>query len=368
MYNTLNYFEDQNSDFNRLNSVPNFNDIQNSFNYNNTDNYFGKGNLAIDQYNMHKKEATKAMENDAKFKNTKNKIKLIVYKNGFILNNGEFRDRSIPENGEFLDEVDKGQIPQELIRLGIKDLGILLVNRKNEIYQSPLSQNINPIYSSFNYYQNPFQFQNDNTFEYFPNQTNSNDFTYNGSPKPKPKINMSNVSQTPMGMRNNPRNNIFYSTNTEKIEDRFKNKLNKNNNSKPNDNKEKKDNDKKFVDLLDLKKDETEKSKFTAFSGSGKLVGNINFEGLQVNKDIKSFVDYLRPMCVISIRLFNGEIVKSQFNYSQTLADIYLYVRRLSGSNNFVLLDGFPPRPLIDYYRSIGELGLQNTVLTQKIN
>ena len=73
-------------------------------------------------------------------------------------------------------------------------------------------------------------------------------------------------------------------------------------------------------------------------------------------------------MCVISIRLFNGEIVKSQFNYSQTLADIYLYVRRLSGSNNFVLLDGFPPRPLIDYYRSIGELGLQNTVLTQKIN
>ena len=105
-----------------------------------------------------------------------------------------------------------------------------------------------------------------------------------------------------------------------------------------------------------------------AFSGCGKLIGNINTEGLNVNKEIKSNVDRLQPVCSISIRLFNGEIIKAEFNYSQTLKDIYLYVRNISGSNNFVLLDGFPPKPLNKYGKSIGELGLQNTMLTQKIN
>ena len=33
---------------------------------------------------------------------TKDKIKLVVYRNGFILNNGPFRDRSLQENNEFL--------------------------------------------------------------------------------------------------------------------------------------------------------------------------------------------------------------------------------------------------------------------------
>ena len=104
-----------------------------------SDNYFGKGNKAIDQYNRKKVK----MENDANFKKTKHKVKLVVYKNGFILNNGQFRDRSINENCEFLEEVEKGQIPQELIRKGIKDLGILLINRKTEIYSnSPLYQSL----------------------------------------------------------------------------------------------------------------------------------------------------------------------------------------------------------------------------------
>ena len=76
-----------------------------------------------------------------KFENTKNKIKVIMYKNGFILNNGQFRDKSILENRKFMEEVEKGLIPQELIKKGIQDLGILLENRKNEIYsKSRLTQ------------------------------------------------------------------------------------------------------------------------------------------------------------------------------------------------------------------------------------
>ena len=36
--------------------------------------------------------------------------------------------------------------------------------------------------------------------------------------------------------------------------------------------------------------------------------------------------------------------------------------------DNFVLLEGFPPKEITSYGRAIYELGLQNTVITQKIN
>ena len=113
---------------------------------------------------------------------------------------------------------------------------------------------------------------------------------------------------------------------------------------------------------------EKDEKKFTAFGGAGKTVGYVNIEGLNVDKDIKNSIDVYKPTCSISIRLFNGEIVKGDFNYTQKLRDIYYYVRRISGSNNFTLLDGFPPQPLRNYDRTIGELKLQNTTLTQKIN
>jgi len=63
-------------------------------------------------------EKKKQMKNNTHFENTKNKIKLVVYRYGFILNNGPFRDRNRPENHEFLSDVEKGKIPQELIRKG----------------------------------------------------------------------------------------------------------------------------------------------------------------------------------------------------------------------------------------------------------
>jgi hypothetical protein len=129
-------------------------------------------------------------------------------------------------------------------------------------------------------------------------------------------------------------------------------------------NKKNKENEKDKIE----KENEKEDKKFTAFGGEGKHIGNTNFEGLNVNKELKNSIDIYKPVCFISIRLFNGEIVKCDFNYTQTLRDIYYYVRRVSGSNNFTLLDGFPPRPLKDYDKTIGELNLKNTILTQRIN
>ena len=86
-----------------------------------------------------------------------------------------------------------------------------------------------------------------------------------------------------------------------------------------------------------------------------------------MQKDIKNKVDRNSPICTFSIRLFNGEIVKCEFNYTQTLREIYFYVQKISGSNNFHLLDGFPPKPLREYNKLIRELNLDNTILTQKI-
>ena len=365
MFHSLFEFQDQNMDFNRQSTKSSVNHMKNSFKIGGpNDIYFGKGNYVIDQYNKNKNDFNRRMEKETQFQNTKNKIRLVVYKNGFILNNGQFRDRSIPENDEFLNEVEKGQIPQELIRKGIKDLGILLINRKTEIYNSPYTQSINPLHFTFNFYQNSYQNQNEfiNPYSQNLNQYNSFGFPNNSFPI---KNSMSMVSQTPIGTRN-LRNNLSLGTIDESVEDLIRGTALRKTMTISN---KYQSNENKVVDILEFKKKEPQdNNKFTAFSGCGKLIGNINTEGLHVNKEIKSQVDRFQPVCSISIRLFNGEIIKAEFNNSQTLRDIYIYVRNISGSNNFVLLDGFPPKPLIEYGRSIGELGLQNTMLTQKIN
>lgn len=379
------------------------------------DKYYGKGNQSYVQYNKKTSE-----EIDEQFEKTKNKVKLIVYKNGFILNNGPFRDRSIPENDKFMKEVEKGNIPQELIKKGITDLGILLENRKTEIYNpsiigvipithitqinqiNPINPfNINP-YNQFNQYnQIPFHGYNilNNPSQYnFPFQYQNPYIIYNNPygaytviPRGRSRTQVWNPPQTPMGTRN-VKNNIFIpnTDNRNNIQRTDRNTCsvpkedNKSRYNRKNfqtfesfknlealkeeeKKKDKKQKTKNNNDKEDEKKEE-DKKKFTAFEGSGKVVGYANIVGLNVNKDVKNIVDIYRPVCKISIRLFNGEIIKADFNYTQTLRDIYFYVGKISGSNNFTLLDGFPPRTLTAYNRTIGELKIENSILTQKIN
>ena len=110
-----------------------------------------------------------------------------------------------------------------------------------------------------------------------------------------------------------------------------------------------------------------EEKKFHAFTGQGKSLGNVNTQGLHVDKSATSNVDRSRPTCKVNIRLFNGEVVNEDFNLNQTLRDVFNFVKRKSGSNNFSLLDGFPPRPLTDFNKTIQELHLENSLLTQRI-
>ena len=206
------------------------------------DNYYGKGNKAYDYYNK------KPSENiNTKFEKTKNKITLVVFQNGFILNNGPFRDRALPENNLFMEQVEKGNIPHELMDKGVDDLGILLINRKNEIYHQPIpithitqitqinpinpitinpnnysqygldflgTQNMDNIFNNYtyNYIQNT-QSKYNNHYEQLINQAlynnnsiinnNINQYQYNQYP-----VFNNNPLQTPVGNRNN-RKNIF---------------------------------------------------------------------------------------------------------------------------------------------------------------
>lgn len=59
-----------------------------------------------------------------------NKIKLTVWKNGFQIDDGEFRSIEDPKNKTFMDEVNKGYIPKELVDKGMKELGIMLEDKK----------------------------------------------------------------------------------------------------------------------------------------------------------------------------------------------------------------------------------------------
>ena len=61
-----------------------------------------------------------------------------------------------------MDEVEKGNIPQELIRKGIDDLGILLINRKSEMFRSTVHQSVPLSFKSINSMnnKNKTQYQN----------------------------------------------------------------------------------------------------------------------------------------------------------------------------------------------------------------
>ena len=107
--------------------------------------------------------------------------------------------------------------------------------------------------------------------------------------------------------------------------------------------------------------------KFQAFTEQGKSLGNVNTQGLHIDNIATSNVDRSRPTCKVNIRLFNGDAVNEDFNLNQTLRDVFNFVRRKSGGGNFSIVDEFPLRQLTDFNKTIQELHLDNSLLTQRI-
>ena len=316
MNNCLIELQYENIDCNILYTRNRYNPAKNDFkNCRLNKNYFGKGNFIVDEYNRKKEEE----EFDDKFAKTKNKIKLVVFRDGFIVNNGPFRDSSLRENYEFLKSVRRGLIPQEYIRKGIKDLGILLINRYEERYHSRLCRSLPPSFDYFDLSDTPKNYEEHILDQFFRRN----------------------------GIKRADRDDFFYSQKTPEIPKCFR-----------------------MTDLYERSTSPKIKDIkcFSPFNGNGKLLATTNVKVTDVEKTVPNYIDKLSPICTINILLFNGEIIKQKFNSNEVLRDVYLYVRRVTGSNNFTLTEGFPPTPLNDYEKTIGELNLQNSLLTQTIN
>ncbi|KAJ1606357.1 hypothetical protein OIY81_3231 [Cryptosporidium canis] len=68
-----------------------------------------------------------------------NAIRVVLYKNGFIIDNEEFRDISLPENEAFVKDIKNSIAPEEL-RKRSKDnqtISIALDDRSSEVYTPP---------------------------------------------------------------------------------------------------------------------------------------------------------------------------------------------------------------------------------------
>ena len=184
------------------------------------------------------------------YNKTENKIKLTVYKNGFQIDDGLFRDSKVPENKKFLDEVEKGFIPQELVDQGKKELAIALEDKRKEDYVEPIPE-----------------------------------------------------------------------------------------------------------------------KKFQAFVGGGTSFGNVQSEGLGINKDVQFHVDKSSPSTTINIRLHNGETINQEFNLFHSVGDIFHFVSSVAPVfGSFQLVEGFPPKPLTNMDKTIEELRLQGTTLIQRLS
>lgn len=97
-------------------------------------------------------------------------------------------------------------------------------------------------------------------------------------------------------------------------------------------------------------------------------MGNIQSQGLEINKDVEFYVDNSAPSTKINIRLHTGETITQTFNLSQTVDDIFVFVSQVAPvSGSFQLVEGFPPKPISDFSKTIEQLKLQGTTLIQRL-
>ena len=76
----------------------------------------------------------------------------------------------------------------------------------------------------------------------------------------------------------------------------------------------------------------------------------------------------LQETTKIQIRFHNGERVAQVFNVDQRVSDIHTYVMTAAPvDGSYVLVSGFPPKPLSDPNVSIKEAGLKGAQITQKL-
>jgi UBX domain-containing protein 1 len=83
--------------------------------------YTGDFNKILDKANQNK---------GSEIPKDKEKIKITLYKNGFCVDDGPFRPLGDQKNKEFMTDIEKGFVPQELVEKGYKDIVVALENKK----------------------------------------------------------------------------------------------------------------------------------------------------------------------------------------------------------------------------------------------
>jgi hypothetical protein len=137
--------------------------------------------------------------------------------------------------------------------------------------------------------------------------------------------------------------------------------------SKPINSNSKKIQAHKSVGKYPMPKNNNINNNSKAFKGRGKAVSMVKTDGLKINKYVQNKTNKNKEIIKINIRLFNGNVVSTNFNSDQTLRDIKNFVEKKTESHNFSLVEGFPPKVLNNFTATIEQLNLKNCLITQKL-
>ena len=64
-------------------------------------------------------------------------LKITLYSNGFVVDEGEFRPYDAPENKQFMKELNEVYVPKEIQQKYKKNVGVALEDKRQEAYTPP---------------------------------------------------------------------------------------------------------------------------------------------------------------------------------------------------------------------------------------
>jgi len=77
-------------------------------------------------------------------------------------------------------------------------------------------------------------------------------------------------------------------------------------------------------------------------------------------------IDSNKPTTEIMIRFGDGRRQTQQFNEDASVEELFAYVSACTGATEFKLIEGFPPKPIIDRTKTLKEAGLLKGSVTVK--
>lgn len=127
------------------------------------------------------------------------------------------------------------------------------------------------------------------------------------------------------------------------------------------------------IHVIDKRQEQYVLPAYTAFGGEGQTMGGGQaLDGIIVGADESAMekpdVNTDAPTTVLQIRLHNGTRLRETLNLSHTVQDLQTIIRLAgAGAQPYVLMAGYPPKPITDMAQSIEAAGLKGAAITQKL-